>query len=105
MWKQYMTEKSIREVLATIYACDAVQIGDNEVELYATLKRHLTKKELRLFIMLEAGTVQAEVAAELKMDESVFEKARHKTYSKVRSNKVQDTVRTIHSDKKTDKNI
>lgn len=100
MWKQYVTDKSIREVLAAIYGCDAVQIGDNEVELYATLKRHLTKKELRLFIMVEAGIEQAEIAAELKMDEAPFEKARHKTYSKVRSNKIQDSVRTIHSDSK-----
>lgn len=99
LWQQYHPQKSIRETLAAIYSCDVVQIGDNESELYAILKRHLTKKEIRQFIMHEAGMSEAVIAKELKMDENVFDKAMQKTYSKIRSNKIQDSVRTVHANK------
>lgn len=96
LWRQYHTDKSIRDTLAAVYGCDIIQIDDNESELYAILKRHLTKKELRLFIMHEAGMSASVIANELKMDEIVFDKALQKTYGKIRSNKIQDSVRTIH---------
>ena len=97
LWQQYHADKSVRETLAAVYGCDIVQIGDNEGELYAILKRHLTKKELRLFIMSEAGMEEVKIADELKMDSAVFDKTKHKTYSKIRSNKIQNAVRNIHA--------
>ena len=101
MWQQYHTQRSIRETLAAVYGCDSVQISDNESELYAILKRHLTKKEMRLFIMHEAGISAADIASGLKMDKAAFDKAIHKTYSKIRSNKIQDSVRTVNVKKST----
>jgi len=103
LWQQYPTDRSIRVTLAAIYGCDVEQIGDDEAELYATLKRHLTKKELRLFIMSEAGEEPAAIADELKIDGVLFEKSRYKTYSKIKGNKIQDHVRTLHiKSKKSD---
>lgn len=101
LWQQYHKQKSIRETLSAVYGCDTVQIGDNESELYAILKRHLTKKEIRLFIMHEAGISAVDIASELKMGETIFDKAIHKTYSKIRSNKIQDSVRTVNVKKST----
>jgi len=97
LWRQYHTDKTIRETLAALYDCDIVQIGDDESELYAILKRHLTKKELRLFVMHEAGMSASAIANELKMDETMFDKAIQKAYSKIRSNRIHDSVRTINA--------
>ena len=51
IWTQFHTEKTIRETLAEVLSIDAVQISSDESELYAMIKRHLTKKELKLFII------------------------------------------------------
>ncbi len=96
IWQQYHSNKTIRETLAGVYGCDPLQISNNESELYATIKRHLTKKELRLFIMNEAGSEPSRVINELKMDEAGFEKARHKTYSKIKGNKIHKEIRLAH---------
>lgn len=96
LWQQYHTERTIRETLATLYGCAISQIADDERALYATLKRHLTKKEIRLFIMTEAGVDGQRIADTLKVKPEAYEKMRHKTYSKVRSNKIQDSVRFSH---------
>ncbi len=93
IWQQYHTDKTIRETLASIYKCDVSQIGSDEGELYAILKRHLTKKELRLFIMSEAGVESSKIISELKLDETLFDKAKHKTFSKIKGNKIHKEIR------------
>lgn len=93
IWQQYHSDQTIRETLAGVYGCDAVQISSDEAELYAILKRHLTKKELRLFIMSEAGVESSKIIAELKLDEADFDKAKHKTYSKLKGNKIHKEIR------------
>ena len=93
VWNQYLPETTIREVLASIYECDATQITGDEGELYAELKRTLTKKELRLFVMLEAEVQSDTILAELGMDENALEKAMKKTYHKIR-NKVRSHLKT-----------
>ena len=94
VWRQYHSDTTIREVLASIYDCDASQIADDENELYAELKRTLTKKELRLFVMLEAEVDSETIMNELGMDEEGLEKAMKKTYHKIR-NKVRPNLKTI----------
>ena len=96
IWQQYHSDRTIRETLAGIYGCDLSQISSNEAELYAILKRHLTKKELRLFIMNEAGSEPSKIISDLKMDKADFEKARHKTYSKIKGNKIHKEIRLSH---------
>lgn len=98
IWHQYHDVTTIREVLAAIYGCDASQIIPDEGALYAELKRTLTKKELRLFVMLEAKRSKTEVMEALGFDEEGFEKARKKAYHKIR-NKVRPHLGDASSDK------
>ncbi len=93
IWHQYLPETTIREVLASIYECDATQIAGDEGELYAELKRTLTKKELRLFVMLEAEVDGDTIANELGLEAEALEKAMKKTYHKIR-NKVRSHLKT-----------
>lgn len=92
LWFRYFPETTIREVLAKIYGCDAAHIDDNEGELYAALKRTLTKKELRLFIMAEAETSAEAMAEAMEMDVDEVRKSLKKAYHKVR-NKVHPQVK------------
>jgi hypothetical protein len=94
VWRQYHPETTIREVLASIYDCDVSQIIADEGELYAEIKRTLTKKELRLFVMLEAEVDGETIMNELGMDEEGLEKAMKKAYHKLR-NKVRSNLKTV----------
>jgi hypothetical protein len=89
IWQQYHTTKTIKETLADLHDCDPLHIGCSEGELYAALKSHLTKKELRLFVMNEAGADPMSIMSVLRMTDDVFDKAMRKTYKKVRSNKIR----------------
>ena len=93
LWLRYNPNKTIREVLARIYECDAVQINDDERALYASLKRHLTKKEFRMIMMNEAQVNPEEIAAEVGMNEAELKKAQYKAYRKVRQEKIRHDVK------------
>lgn len=93
LWLRYNPNKTIREVLARIYACDAVEINDDERVLYASLKRHLTKKEFRIVMMNEAQTGVDEIAAEVGMNAAELKKAQYKAYRKIRQEKIRNDVK------------
>ncbi|MDD5052797.1 MAG: hypothetical protein PHO27_08735 [Sulfuricurvum sp.] len=93
LWLRYNPEKTIREVLARIYECSAVEINDDERELYASLKRHLTKKELRMVMMNEAGISSEEIGAEVGCSAEELTKAQYKAYRKIRQEKIRHEVR------------
>ncbi len=93
LWLRYNPTKTIREVLARLYECSAVEIGDDERELYASLKRHLTKKELRMVMMNEAGLSPEEIGAEVGLEGEELTKAQYKAYRKVRQDKIRLEVR------------
>lgn len=93
LWLRYNPTKTIREVLARIYECSAVEIGDDERELYASLKRHLTKKEFRMIMMNEAGLSPEEIGAEVGLEGEALAKAQYKAYRKVRQDKIRLEVR------------
>lgn len=93
LWLRYNPNKTIREVLARIYGCDAVEVNDDERVLYASLKRHLTKKELRMIMMNEAELNAEEIAAEVGMTEADLKKAQHKAYRKIRQEKIRNDVK------------
>ena len=92
LWFQFHPEKSIREALSAFYDCDPAQISVDEGHLYAIIKRNLTKKELRLFIMKEAGVTDAEVMKEIGLSEEKFAKSLKKAYHKLR-NKVRSEIK------------
>lgn len=93
LWLRYNPNKTIREVLARIYACDAVEINDDERVLYASLKRHLTKKELRMIIMNEAELSVEEIGAEVGLTGDELKKAQYKAYRKIRQEKIRHDVK------------
>ncbi|MBN2870721.1 MAG: hypothetical protein JXK04_07180 [Campylobacterales bacterium] len=93
LWLRYNPDKTIREVLARIYECSAVEIGEDERELYASLKRHLTKKEFRMVMMNEAGLSAEEIGAEVGLEGDELKKAQYKAYRKIRQEKIRREVR------------
>lgn len=93
LWLRYNPTKTMREVLARIYACSAVEVNDDERILYASLKRHLTKKELRMIIMNEAEVSAEEIATEVGMNAAELKKAQYKAYRKVRQEKIRNDVK------------
>jgi hypothetical protein len=93
LWLRYNPTKTIREVLTRIYECDAVEISDDERDLYASLKRHLTKKELKMVMMNEAGLSSEEIGAEVGLSGDELKLAQHKAYRKVRQEKIRHEVR------------
>ncbi|MDO9207540.1 MAG: hypothetical protein Q8R86_11655 [Sulfuricurvum sp.] len=93
LWLRYNPEKTIREVLVGLYGCDAVEIEADERELYASLKRHLTKKELKMVMMNEAGLSPEEIGAEVALEGEELKKAQYKAYRKVRQDKIRLEVR------------
>ncbi|MGD9969229.1 MAG: hypothetical protein AB7S65_02125 [Sulfuricurvum sp.] len=93
LWTQYIPDKTIREVLARIYECDAVEIGNDERELYASLKRHLTKKEFRMIMMNEAGMGNEAIGEEVGLEGEALTKAIYKAYRKIRQDKIRREVK------------
>lgn len=93
LWLRYNPDKTIREVLARLYECSAVEIGDDERELYASLKRHLTKKEFRMIMMNEAGLSAEEIGAEVGLKGEELKKAQYKAYRKIRQDKIRNEVK------------
>lgn len=93
LWLRYNPTKTIREVLTRIYECAAVEIEEDERELYASLKRHLTKKELKMVMMNEAGLSADEIGAEVGLSNDELKLAQHKAYRKVRQDKIRLEVR------------
>lgn len=93
LWLRYNPTKTMREVLARIYDCSAVEVNDDERILYASLKRHLTKKELRMIIMNEAEISAEEIAAEVDMNAVELKKAQYKAYRKIRQEKIRNDVK------------
>jgi len=100
VWAQYNEDKLIQEALANLYGCDFHQIIADEKELYATLKRAMTKKEMRLFAMNEGGESVEAICEKLAIEPEEFEQAKFKAYRKIRQNKVQDSLKSTQSDAK-----
>lgn len=92
LWLRYNPNKTIREVLARIYECSAVEIGEDERALYASLKRHLTKKEFRMVMMNEAGLSPEEIGEEVGLSGAELKKAQYKAYRKIRQEKIRREV-------------
>ena len=92
LWLRYNPNKTIREVLARIYECSAVEIGEDERALYASLKRHLTKKEFRMVMMNEAGLSPEEIGQEVGLNGAELKKAQYKAYRKIRQEKIRREV-------------
>jgi hypothetical protein len=92
VWKQYHSKKTIHEVLVVLYKSEDEEIIEDEALLYASIKRRLTKKELRGFIMKEAGIDEASILVALGLDTEALEKLLRKAYRKVRQDDMRNEV-------------
>ncbi|MBU0631699.1 hypothetical protein KKA17_03570 [bacterium] len=93
VWKQYHKELSIREVVSKFYEVDPSMIIDDEQELYALLKRKLTKKELRLFVMDSAKVSDKEMMEFFEVNSEELSVMKDKLYKKMRQDKLRYPVR------------
>ena len=95
IWFKYNGEKSIRATLAQFYGCATSHISSNEVELYNILKKNMTKRELKLYVLQVAGFDDAAIAKEMGIeDEKVIEKLKHTSNRKMRQDKIRQSVKT-----------
>ncbi len=97
VWKRYHEDKTINETLFPLLNFEEGYISNDETVLYNIVKRLLTKKELRAFIMLEAGINEDEIMKELSFDtKEDFEKNKKKAYGKIRGNKMAQELKNTH---------
>ncbi len=92
LWHKYSADKTIQAVLAALYNADATQIGGEENELYAILKRQLTKRELRLFIMNESKVSEEEIKQSMQLDDETFDAIKKKVYRKFKIDKLKNSI-------------
>lgn len=105
LWLRYNPNKTIREVLARLYECSAVEIGNDERALYASLKRHLTKKEFRIVMMNESGLTEEEIGTEVSLSIPDLKSAQHKAYRKIRQDKIRLEVRANQGKKEIEPDV
>lgn len=89
VWRQYHDENNFREMLAKFCKMDAIDLMQDDKELYSVLKAKLTKKELKLFAMDTAGVDDAAIKSEFGYNNEELEKAKFKLYKKL----IQDKTR------------
>ncbi|MEN8147246.1 MAG: hypothetical protein ABFR02_06480 [Campylobacterota bacterium] len=94
IWFKYNGEKSIRATLAAFYKCETSLIGNNEVELYNILKKNMTKRELKLYVLEVAGFDDEAIKKEMNIDDDkVIEKLKHTSNRKMRQDKIRQAVK------------
>jgi hypothetical protein len=99
IWFKYNGDKSIRATMAEFYKCATSLISNNEVELYNVLKKNMTKRELKLYVLQVAGFDDAAISKEMGIDdEKVLEKLKHTSNRKMRQDKIRQAVKSLDSD-------
>lgn len=93
VWRQYHSENNFREKIAEFCVLDALDVLEDDKELYAALKAKLTKKELKLFAMDTANISDAELQKEFEYDEKALEQAKFKLYKKLKQDKTRLSFR------------
>ncbi|WP_457748513.1 hypothetical protein [Sulfurimonas sp.] len=101
VWRQYHDENNFRQKLAQFCKLDALDLIDNDKELYGVLKAKLTKKELKLFAMDTAGIETEGIKAEFDYNDEDLQKAKFKLYKKL----IQDKTRLAFRSKNISEEI
>jgi len=103
IWYKYNGETSIRATLAAFYEMPTSHIANNEVALYNVLKKNMTKRELKLYVLQVAGLDDAAIAKEMGIeDEKVIEKLKHTSNRKLRQDKIRQSVKNLESEEDDD---
>ena len=94
IWTKYHKELNINKVISDFYGLEPLSVMSDEKELYAELKRKLTKKELRLFIMLTAKVADTEIMEQFDIDAESLQKMKDKLLKKMRNDNVKRAFKT-----------
>ena len=98
IWFKYNGEKSIRATMAEFYKCETSLISNNEVALYNILKKNMTKRELKLYVLEVAGFEDEAIKKEMNIDDDkVLEKLKHTSNRKLRQDKIRQSVKSAES--------
>lgn len=93
VWRQYNSENSFREKLSQFCSLEAINLMEDDKELYAAMKSKLTKKELKLFAMDSAKMSDEEIKQEFSVNDEELEKLKFKLYKKLKQDKVRLSFR------------
>ena len=93
VWRQYNEENNLRVLLAEFTHIDAMDLIEDEKELYGILKAKLTKKELKLFAMDSSPVDDEKIKQEFSYNDDELEKAKFKLYKKFKQDKIRLTFR------------
>ena len=94
LWEQYNAEHTLGTVLGEITDLPLWQCSDKA--LFEALKRHLTRRELRCFVMNEAGLSDTEISAEAGLPSAEeMQKVLMKARKKLRRPKMQQEFRAL----------
>lgn len=96
LWKQFNAERSLGETLNSLYGFSLPTGSDRE--LYEAIKRHLTRRELKCFVMGCSGETVAEIAAETGTDIAGVEAMQDKIAKKFRRPKLGDELRRFRDE-------
>ena len=93
VWRQYHKENNFRDVLAKYSSIDALDMIEDDKELYGVLKSKLTKKELKLLAMDSAKIDDEKLKQEFSYDDEALQKAKFKLYKKLKQDKTRLSFR------------
>ncbi|MDQ7045535.1 MAG: hypothetical protein Q9M32_06470 [Sulfurimonas sp.] len=93
VWRQYNEENNFREELAKYTQIEAINLIEDEKELYGILKAKLTKKELKLFAMDSAALSDEKIGEAFSYTVEELEKAKFKLYKKFKQDKTRLSFR------------
>ena len=93
LWEQYNAGRTLGTVLGEITELPLWQCGNKT--LFEALKRHLTRRELRCFVMDEGGLPGDAIAAETGLSAEAMQKTLHKARKKLRQPKLQQEFRAL----------
>lgn len=91
LWEQYNPERSISAAIEASF--DIALDGCDEKEVYACVKRHLTRKELKCFVMQQAGRPLEAIAGETGSDAAEVSLMLEKIRMKFRRPKLANDLR------------
>lgn len=93
LWEQYNSERLLGSVLGEITGLPLAQCAQKA--LFGALKRHLTRKELRCWVMHYGGCDTKEIAETLSLNSDGLEKVLQKVNKKLRQPKLQQEYRAL----------
>ena len=94
VWRQYNSENNYREKLSEFTSIDAIDMIEDDKELYGVLKAKLTKKELKLFAMDSGSIEDSVIKDEFSYNDEELEKAKFKLYKKFKQDKTRLSFRS-----------